>query len=241
MLNTQSVNAAFTPVSERPVSHGAAVCVLGALAWIAHEGISAWVPGGLGAALTVLFLAVAVLQWLGLGRKEACEDARDDERAEDVIRQAWIFGGIETVLYAAGGLALLAKEHMDVYNWIGLLIATMAAAAAAYLNFRIKWTSCDPVKARRTVSNGGTRLPDVLFAQPTAPVAEEVEPADWSKDPTVVKFMNREQRLADLTKSEAEALAKAPTARPAPVRLRNAAKRIRIRAQRASEKEAIAA
>lgn len=234
MLNTQSVNDAFTPVAERPVSHVAAVAVLGALAYIAHEGISAWVPGGLGAALTILFLAVAVLQWLGLGRKEACEDSRDSTRADAVLTQAWIFGAIETTLYAAGGLALLAKEGVAVYSWAGITIAALAAAAAAFLNFKIKWVSCDPVGASKSApSDGGQRVHDVLFSTP----APELPAITEDDETNIVRFMDR---LAH-THAKFEKDAKATPARETPVRIRNANKRIRVRAQRAAQKKTAAA
>lgn len=241
MLNTQSVNDAFTPVRERPVSFIAALAVLGALAWIAHKGIEAWVPGGLGVALSVLFIAVAVLQWLGLGRHEACEGEGDHKRADAVITQAWIFGAIETVLYALGGLALLAKEGLAVYAWPFVALALGAGAAAALINFRIKWVSCDPLKAARTApSNGGQRVHDVLFG---APALDAPSARDASAE--IVHFdLERaiREKTARMEAAEAAALAAAPPARPAKVRLRNAAKRIRVRAQRAAgKKEAVAA
>lgn len=238
MFNTQQVNDAFTPFRERPVSHLAALAVLAALAFIAHAGIVAWVPGALGVALSVLFLAVAVLQWLGLGRHEAC--AADGKRADAVITQAWIFGGIETVLYALGGLALLAKEGLAVYAWPFVAIAMAAGAAAALINFRIKWVSCDPVKAARTApSNGGQRVHDVLF---NAPALDAPSAQDASAE--IVHFdLERaiREKTARMEAAEAAALAAAPPARTAKVRLRNAAKRIRVRAGRAAEKQAVAA
>jgi hypothetical protein len=192
MLNIQQVNGAFTGMRARPVSHVAAVAVLGALAWIAHEGVVSLVPGALASALTVLFLAVAVLQWLALGRKEACEQEPDTDRADAVITQAWIFGAIETALYAAGGLALLNAEGVAVYNWGGVAIAAACGAAAAYVNFKVKWVSCDPVAPRKaSPPNGGQRIQDVLFAEPALPAI-----ADHSA--TIVDF-DLERAIRDKT------------------------------------------
>lgn len=231
MLNTTQITNSFTAVRERPVSHGAALAVLGSLAWVAHEGIVAWVPGALATALTVLFLAVAVLQWLGLGRKDACDAERDQERSDAVITQAWIFGAIETVLYAAGGLALLSAEGVAVYTWWGVAIAAAAAAACALINFRIKWVSCDQVGAVASRGpTGGQRVHEALFSSPALPALP-------SNTDTVVSFDLEKairEKTARMEAAEAAALQAAPKARPAPVRLRNAAKRIRMRAKRAA-------
>jgi hypothetical protein len=236
MLNTTTVNDAFTGLNERPVSHASALAVLASLAWIAHEGIVSLVPGALASALTVLFLAVAVLQWLALGRKEACEQERDTDRADAVITQAWIFGAIETALYAAGGLALLSAEGVAVYHWGGIAIAAACGAAAAYINFRVKWVSCDPVVARKSApSNGGHRIQDVLFSE--APAL----PALTDRSADIVDF-DLERALRDKTArmeaEEAAALKAAPPVRDTPTRLRLAAKRIRVRAQREQQRAA---
>jgi hypothetical protein len=238
MLNIQQVNGAFTGFQARPASHLAALAVLGSLAFIAHEGIVSLVPGALASALTVLFLAVAVLQWLALGRKEACEQERDTDRADAVITQAWIFGAIETALYAAGGLALLAAEGVAVYHWSGIAIAAACGAAAAYINFRVKWVSCDPVVARKSSpSNGGQRIQDVLFSEaaPALPAIDDM--SDDEAETNILQFMKRVEH----THSKFEKDAAAAPARETPVRLRLAAKRIRVRAQRAAAKEAVAA
>jgi hypothetical protein len=237
MLNIQQVNGAFTGFQARPASHLAALAVLGSLAFIAHEGIVSLVPGALASALTVLFLAVAVLQWLALGRKEACEQERDTDRADAVITQAWIFGAIETALYAAGGLALLAAEGVAVYHWAGVAIAAACGGAAAYINFRVKWVSCDPVVTRKSPTNGGTRVQDVLFSEaaPALPAIDDV--SDDEAETNILKFMKRVEH----THAKFDKDAAATPARDTPVRLRLAAKRLRVRAQRAAAKEAIAA
>jgi hypothetical protein len=227
MLNIQQVNGAFTGFQARPASHLAALAVLGSLAFIAHEGIVSLVPGALAGALTVLFLAVAVLQWLALGRHESCVAGKDHDRADGVIVQSWIFGAIETALYAAGGLSLLAAEQVAVYNWIGISLAVAAGASAALINFRIKWASCDPVGAGKRVapSNGGQRVHDVLFDAPSVPA---IEAAPESDEGNILKFMKRIEH----THAKFDKDAAAAPARETPVRLRLAAKRIRVRAQR---------
>lgn len=238
MLNIQQVNGAFTGFQARPASHLAALAVLGSLAFIAHEGIVSLVPGALASALTVLFLAVAVLQWLALGRKEACEQERDTDRADAVITQAWIFGAIETALYAAGGLALLSAEGVSVYHWGGIAIAAGCGAAAAYINFRVKWVSCDPVVTRKaSPSNGGQRIQDVLFSEatPAMPAIDDV--SEEEAEGNILKFMKRVEH----THAKFDKDASVKPARPTPVRLRLAAKRLRVRAQRAAAKEAVAA
>lgn len=167
-ISSTSVNSAFTGVAERPVSHIAAVAVLGALGFVAHEGVASLHLGALGSALMILFAALAILQWLALGRREACLAGRDDDRAAAVIQQAILFGVIETALYALGGLALLAREGHDVYHWGGFAVATAAAAGCAWINFRLKWVSCDPVDQERSTTGptGGQRVHDALFSEP---------------------------------------------------------------------------
>lgn len=205
MLNIQQVNGAFTGFQARPASHVAALAVLGSLAFIAHEGIVSLVPGALASALTVLFLAVAVLQWLALGRKEACDAERDTDRADGVITQAWIFGAIETALYAAGGLALLSAEGVAVYHWGGVAIAAVAGAAAAWINFRVKWVSCDPVAQRTSPVTGGTRIQDVLFSEAPAlraPGFEPSETARYTSEAGVVDFEEALKRRGERTFNE---------------------------------------
>src|SRR5690242_13398876 len=73
MSTSTIVNNTFTAVYDglraRPVSHVAATVFLGTSIYVAHAGLQALLPGTLGNALTGLFVALAVLQWLALGRK----------------------------------------------------------------------------------------------------------------------------------------------------------------------------
>ncbi|MFT3724637.1 MAG: hypothetical protein QM773_13770 [Hyphomonadaceae bacterium] len=237
-----TVKDAFTGAIERPTSHIAALAVLGALAWVAHEGIAAWVPGGLGTALTILFLAVAVLQWLGLGRKEACDTQRDTERSDAVITQAWIFGAIETVLYAAGGLALLAKEQVPVYTWWGVALAVVAAATCALVNFRIKWVSCDPVSGKAFAGpTGGQRVHDVMFTQqaPALPAPDFVpgDTARYTWDDGIVDFEQALRRRGERTVNELDPRLATSATRDAGERFKLWKKREQRRRQRAATVE----
>lgn len=145
------MNDAFTSVKNlfrpenRPVSHACALVFLGTSIYVAHAGLQQILPGALGNALTALFIALAVLQWLAMGRQEACLAGRDHDRAEAVIHQAWMFGVIETVLYAAGGLSLAGMARWEA---LPIALALAAAALFAYANFRVKWVSCDGVGRR---------------------------------------------------------------------------------------------
>jgi len=228
MSNSTTVNNSFAPVLARPISHLAAATFLATSIYVAHEGLEAALPSSLASAFTALFVALAVLQWLALGRKEACESERDTSRADAVISQAWMFGIIETVLYAAGGLALAAHDGLDVYNWLGISIAVVGAAIFAFANFRVKWVSCDAVPVRKS-SHGGTLKPMPLFSD--IPVLEA------HNDDNLISFDLEKairEKTARMEAAEASALASAPPVRTAPVRLRLAEKRIRQRARRAA-------
>lgn len=233
MLNPSIVNNAFNAVYDamraRPVSHVAAATFLGTSIYVAHEGLTRWAPGNLGNALTALFCAAAVLQWLALGRKDACEDAKDFGRADAVISQAWMFGVIETVLYALGGLSL-AEVAVDAWS---VAAALAGGGIFAFANFRVKWVSCDAVRRRGRPTLGGT--PETIFV-PTADneLAPESFPADWATDPKIVDFVERMRRVA--TCDAKDAPAKAQATRSAGERLKLAAKRIRTRVWRANQR-----
>jgi len=235
-MNTISstVNNAFTAltnrVGKRPVSMAAAGAFLGTSIYVAHEGLQVILPGTLGQALTACFVAVATLQWLALGRHDACVEAKDFDRADAVIQQAWMFGIIETVLYALGGLALALKDGMDVNNNLGIVTAVAGAALFAFANFRVKWVSCDQV-GKQAPSNGGQRVHDAFFDAPALPALES-EPADWSQDATVISFGDRMRQKDQREVAINTALAEAPPVRDTATRLRLSAKRLRMRASR---------
>jgi hypothetical protein len=221
-------NTVYDGLRARPVSHGAAATFLATSIYVAHEGLAALLPATLATALTGLFIALAVLQWLALGRKDSCLEAKDFDRADAVIHQAWMFGVIETVLYAAGGLALCARDGMDVWNWQAVGVAAVGAAVFAFANFRVKWVSCDAVRRRGRPTLGGAPMPVQVQDADLLPVIESV-PADWGSDQKVIDFVERMRRTGTLEAQEAAALAASPPQRPAAERLRLASKRLRTR------------
>jgi hypothetical protein len=178
------MNRIFTTVKkpqtiDRPVSLAACVVFVGTSIFVSHEGLMAWLPEKLGLALTALFIATAVLQWLALGRREACLQERDNDRADAVVAQAWMFGAIETALFAAGALAIAAEEGADAYRVEWIVAAVAGAAVFAFANFRVKWVSVDPVTKRQ--------------ARPTLPAVAAPEPVDaaYTSDDGVINFERR--------------------------------------------------
>lgn len=235
------VKSSFTAIAwcvqRRPVSHAAAAVFVITSNMVAHEGLMAWLPGKLGWALTALFGAVSVLQWLGLGRQDACLDAKDHDRADAVIHQAWIFGAIETALFAAGVLAIAAADGLPVYAWPPICGALAGAALFAYVNFRVKWVSCDAVTARRTASQPAHH---VLFSANLpalpAPDGETAETARFTSDAGIIDF---EEMLARRDRQvELDGLAKASATRTPDERLQLAIKRLQTRHRRALKRAA---
>lgn len=240
MLNTQSVNDAFTPIFERPASHAAAGVFLGTSIYVAHEGLMRWAPGNLGGALTALFVATAALQWLSGSRKMECEDAKDGERADAVTEQAWRFGIIEGGLFAMGGLAL---SNLAIDFW-SVAAAIVCGALFSYSSYRVKWTMCDPVQAKRSApSNGGTRVHDPLLDGPALP-ADDFQPAAvarYTSDEGVVDFEKALRKRGEVNFNEVDPRLSASAVRDAGERYKLWVKRERMRQTRAAEKQAVAA
>lgn len=217
-------------VARRPVSHLAAATFLATSVYVAHEGLRALLPASLVVAVTALVVAVSLLQWLAHGRYEACMAERDHERADAVIQQAWMFGVIETVLFAFGGLALCARDGLAVWSPLGIGIGLVAAAVFAYCNFRVKWTSCDAVTVRKS-----TKSAESIFAQPEPPPADEAatEGSELGCDDIgVVSLMDR--IAAREAQYALDRKAKAAATKTASERLERATGRIRTRVYRAA-------
>jgi hypothetical protein len=232
--STSVKNQYLAIVARRPVSHLAAATFLATSVYVAHEGLQAGLPGPLAVALTALVVAVSVLQWLAHGRYEACLAERDTDRADAVMSQAWMFGAIETVLFAVGGLALCARDGLDVWNPAGICTAVVGAAVFAFANFRVKWTSCDAVTKRKPTPSA-----DAIFAQPEPPPADKAplsDPELSADDIGVVSLMDR------IAAREAQAAldrkAMATVKKSAAQRLERATGRIRTRYYRAARKAA---
>lgn len=223
-------NAVYDGLRARPVSHFAASVFLGTSIYVAHEGLMRWAPGNLGTALTALFCAAAVLQWLAMGRKDACEDAKDFDRADAVIHQAWMFGVIETVLYCLGGLSL-AEVALDAWS---ITAGMIGGGIFAFCNFRVKWVSCDNVRRRGRPTTGGTPLDVQVQSADLIPVLEQI-PNDWADDQKVISFVERMRRASAFTDRDLVALAQ-DTRGPAE-RLRLATKRITTRHQRGEQRK----
>lgn len=224
MSNSTPIKNLFRAES-RPVSHLAAAVFLGTSIYVAHEGLQRLMPGALGNALTALFIALAVLQWLALGRREACLDERDHDRADAVIQQAWMFGAIETALYSAGGLSLSGYA----VGGLSITIAVIASAIFAFANFRVKWVSCDAVRSKKAAPIDPSRKP--------IPVKEFELPAIDFDASNLISFdleKNIREKTARMEATEAAALAASPPTRDADERLRLATKRIRQRVRRAA-------
>lgn len=232
MLNTTQITNSFTAlVRARPVSHLAAMTLAGTSLFFVHEGADSVLPAGLTVATTAAMIGMEWLQWTTLGRIAKLEDARRFERASVLKLQALGVGCLQVILYT---LAVVNFAREAGANWgegWALLGAVAIAALYGALNFVVKWTSCDPVDAETSGGpTGGQRIHSAIFSMPALP-------AIASNDDNVVTFDLEKairEKTARMEAAEASALQVAPPVRPAPVRLRNAAKRIRVRAKRAT-------
>lgn len=241
MLNTNTLNNSFLASVQRarPVSHLAAVTLLATSIYAVHEGAASILPGGLVVATTAAMVGMEWLQWTGLGRISKLDDAGEHTRSSVLKLQCAGIAALQVILYTLAVVAFARAGGADWSQGWALFGSVAIASLYAGLNFVAKWTSCDPVgevKAATSGPTGGQRVHDVLFSTPApslpAPAAEVED-----DETNIVRFMDR---IAH-THAKFERDAKAEPARPTPVRLRSAAKRIRVRAQRAAEKQVAAA
>lgn len=244
MLNTNTLNNSFLASVQRarPVSHLAAVTLLATSIYAVHEGAASILPGGLVVATTAAMVGMEWLQWTGLGRISKLDDAGEFTRSSVLKLQCAGIAALQVILYTLAVVAFARAGGADWSQGWALFGSVAIASLYAGLNFVAKWTSCDPVgeaKAATSGPTGGQRVHDVLF-QPAAP-SLPAPAADLEDDETnIVRFVNRMGSVEKMEAAQAKALAAAPPARPAKVRLRNATKRIRVRAQRAAERQVAA-
>jgi hypothetical protein len=231
------LNNAFTAVvAARPVSHLAAVTLLGTSIYAVHEGAASILPAGLVVATTAAMIGMEWLQWTGLGRISKLDDAGEHTRASVLKLQCVGIAGLQVVLYTLAVVAFAKAGGADWSQGWALFGAVAIAALYAGLNFVAKWTSCDPVATAKSGGpTGGQRVHDVMFSAPAVPALESVPTeADWANDPAILKFVKRVEH----TNGKFEKDAAAKPARETPVRLRLATKRLQTRAWREQKRAA---
>lgn len=227
------INSSFTAITHaRPVSHAAAITLLGTSIYAVHEGAaSSGLPQGLVAATTAAMIGMEWLQWTSLGRLAKIDDANDERRSLALRFQCAGIGCLQVALYTIMVVNFAKAGGLDWSHGWGLVGSVFFATLYAALNFVAKWTSCDPVDAESSTGpTGGSRVHTAIFSSPALP-------APASNDDTVISFDLEKairEKTARMEAAEAAALAVAPPVRSAPVRLRNSSKRIRMRAKRAA-------
>lgn len=228
-----TLNDAFTALAaRRPVSHLAAVTLLGTSVYAVHEGAAAVLPAGLAAATTAAMLGAEWLQWTALGRLARIEEARDDMRALVLKWQCAGVGALQVLLYT---LAVVNFAHEAGQDWGQgwALFGTVAIAALfAGLNFVAKWTSCDELQGRGPT--GGRPVHHAVFSTP-ALEARETGLARYTSDQGIIDFEELLARRERAVGSDPRIQANAD---------RDAAERFRLwkrREQRRRQRGAIAA
>lgn len=227
------LNSAFTSIIRaRPVSHVAAVTLLGTSIYAVHEGAaSSGLPAGLVTATTAAMIGMEWLQWTALGRLAKIEDAGHDGRALALRAQCAGIGCLQVALYTIMVVNFAKAGGLDWSQGWALAGSVFFAALFACLNFIAKWTSCDAIESEPGRGpTGGSRVHSAIFSAPALP-------APASNDDNLISFDLEKalrEKTARMEAAEAAALAAAPPVRSAPVRLRNAGKRIRTRVKRAA-------
>lgn len=235
------VKDAFTAVNAaRPVSHAAALSLLGTSIYAVHEGASSVLPIGLTAATTTAMVGLEWLQWTALGRLAKIEEAGDDVRAFTLKAQCVGIGGLQVLLYSLA-VVNFAREAGADWSQGWTLMGTIAIALLfAALNFSAKFNSCDPVQQPRRSSSGptgGQRIHDAIFSAPALP-------APVANDDVVISFdLERAIREKTARMEAAEALALEDHTRPAfkTPALERFVKRTKLRQRRATQVERKAA
>jgi hypothetical protein len=189
-----TVKNSFAAIVEaRPVSHAAALTLLGTSLYGVHEGADAVLPAGLTAALTFAMVGGEWLQWTSLGRLRAIDDAGDDARSLALKAQCLAVGCLQVLLYSLFVWNVAREAGANWGQGWPLLGVVSIATVFAGLNFVAKWTSCDAIETyRRAGPTGGRRSP--------APV--HAETARFTSDQGVIDFEARlraagERELAD--------------------------------------------
>jgi hypothetical protein len=226
-----TIKNTFTAIAaRRPVSHLAAVTLLGTSVYAVHEGAAAVLPAGLAAATTAAMVGCEWLQWTALGRLAKVEDASDDVRALVLKYQCVGVGGLQVLLYTLA-VVNFASEAGQNWGQGWALCGTIAIAALfAALNFIAKWTSCDQLEQRGPV--GGRPVHHALFS---APALESPEPslARYTTDQGVIDFEDALRKRGERTFEEVDPRVQANAARDADERFRMWKKREAKRRERA--------
>jgi hypothetical protein len=146
-------------IKRRPVSHAAAVTLLGTSIYGVHEGAASVLPAGLVAATTAAMLGAEWLQWTALGRLARLEQAKDSVRANVLKAQCAGIGALQVALYT---LAVVNYAREAGLNWSegpALFLSIGFALLFAGLNFVAKWTSCEPIETSAPGRPPGLRTP----------------------------------------------------------------------------------
>jgi hypothetical protein len=239
MINANTLNNSLTATIERarPLSHLAAATLLVTSIYAVHEGAASILPAGLVVATTAAMIGMEWLQWTGLGRIAKLDDAGEHTRASVLKLQCAGIAVLQVILYTLAVVAFAKAGGADWSQGWALFGSIGIAALYAGLNFVAKWTSCDPVGEKAAASSGGPtggqRVHDVLFSTPApalpAPAAEIED-----DETNILRFVDRVRH----TNAKFEKDAAAEPARPTPVRLRLAAKRLQTRAWREQKRAA---
>ena len=89
-------------VQERPISFLATAALTCGGQWIAHKGVFTLLTHDLAIALGIIFASIAVIQWVGMGRYDACRRAGAHRRAREVAQQAIGEGGVAFLCRSTG-------------------------------------------------------------------------------------------------------------------------------------------
>lgn len=227
-----TVKNLFTAVAaRRPLSHLAAVTLLGTSVYAVHEGAAAVLPAGLAAATTAAMIGAEWLQWTALGRLARIEEARDDMRALVLKWQCVGVGVLQVLLYTLA-VVNFAREAGQNWGEGWALLGTVAIAALfAGLNFVAKWTSCDELQQRGPT--GGRPIHHAIFSAP-AIESPEVGLARYTTDQGVVDFEDALRKRGEVTWTEIDPRIQANADRDAAERYRMWKRREQRRRQRAA-------
>lgn len=144
MFTFTTVKNVFRAVAERrPVSHLAAVTLLGTSIYGVHEGAASVLPAGLVAATTAAMLGAEWLQWTALGRLSKLGDTL---RAHVLQWQCAGIGLLQVLLYTLAVTNYAREAGMDWGSGWPMAGAIAIASLFAGLNFVAKWTSCEALE-----------------------------------------------------------------------------------------------
>lgn len=147
MNNSTSVNKSFPPqeIRDRPLSAAACATFLGVGLWMGHLGLEANLPPELSWPATALFAAVALLQWVAIGRWRTLKTAGADSHASRLACQIGAFALIEVFLYSLGVISAATTGGLAIAT--GTLAFWGAVAAAAIFTAANIWVKHNSVDA----------------------------------------------------------------------------------------------